>query len=109
MNARWILTTAMVAAIACSAGSARAADKPRITRADAEKTALTRVPGGTVKEAELETEHGKLVWSFDIAQKSSPDIIEVQVDAKTGEIVAMETETPADQAKEAAKDAKEHK
>ena len=33
-----------------------------VSRADAEKTALARVPGGTVKEGELEKEKGKLVW-----------------------------------------------
>ena len=32
----------------------------RVTRADAEHTALARVPNGTVKEGELEKEHGKL-------------------------------------------------
>ena len=109
MNAKGMLVGAAVAAVACGAGSASAGDKAKVERASAEKTALARVPGGTVKEGELETEHGKLVWSFDIAQKDSPDIIEVQVDANTGQVVAVETETPSDQAKEAAKEAKERK
>jgi hypothetical protein len=104
MKAKSVLIAATFAMAGMAAGIA-AAEKARIERAAAEKIALTRVPGGMIKEGELETEHGKLVWSFDIAQKASPDIVEVQVDAMTGEVVAMEVETPDDQAKEAAEDA----
>ncbi|PZR77143.1 MAG: peptidase, partial [Chthoniobacterales bacterium] len=39
----------------------------KITKADAEKTALAKVPNGTISASELEKEHGKLIWSFDIA------------------------------------------
>jgi uncharacterized membrane protein YkoI len=77
----------------------------KVTKAQAEQTALAKVPHGTVKSSELEKEHGKLVWSFDIATPNSRNITEVQVDAKTGKIAAVEVETPQDQAKEAA----EHK
>ena len=76
----------------------------KITRAEAEKTALARVPHGKIKSGELEKEHGKLVWSFDISTPHSKNITEVQVDAKTGKIAAVETETPKDQAKEAKRD-----
>jgi hypothetical protein len=81
----------------------------KIDRATAEKTALARVPSGRIKEGELEREHGRLIWSFDIAQPTSPNIAEVQVDAISGKVVSVATETPADQAKEAAADrAKAH-
>jgi len=63
------------------------------------------VPNGTVKDGELEKEKGKLIWSFDITTPDSKDIQEIAVDAMTGALVAVETETPADQAKEAAEDA----
>src|SRR5215472_10223874 len=72
----------------------------KVSRAEAEKIALTKVPGGTVKEAELEKEKGKLIWSFDIATTDSKDITEVEVDAMTGEVVAVEKESPKDQKKE---------
>ena len=75
-----------------------------VSRADAEKTALARVPGGTVKEGELEKEKGKLVWSFDIAAPGASDIKEVQVDAMTGAVVSVETESAAAEAKEKKKD-----
>ncbi len=78
----------------------------KITKSDAQTTALAKVPNGTVKAAELEKEHGKLIWSFDIAMPHSKNITEVQVDAKTGKIVSVQVETPQDQAKEAAADQK---
>ena len=80
--------------------------KAKISKAEPKKTALAKVPGGKVKEGELEEENGKLIWSFDIATTGSKDITEVAVDAITGEVVSVTTETPADQAKEKAEDAK---
>jgi uncharacterized membrane protein YkoI len=67
---------------------------------DAQQTALRQVPNGTVKEAEIEKEHGKLVWSFDIAVPGSKDIKEVAVDAMTGQVVSVETEAEDQEAKE---------
>lgn len=81
--------------------------RAKLTRADAEKIALARVPGGTVKDAELEEEKHKLIWSFDIGTPGSKDITEVHVNAVTGEIVSVENETPANQKKEKENDEKE--
>ena len=78
----------------------------KVAKVDAEKTALSKVPGGTIKEGELEKEKGKLIWSFDIAIPGTTDIKEVQVDAITGEVVSVETETAAQQAKEKSGDKK---
>jgi Peptidase propeptide and YPEB domain len=75
-----------------------------LDRHEAEKIALTSVAHGVVKSVELEKEHGKLVWSFDIARPGTKEITEVQVDAKTGQIVLVENETPAQQAAEAQAD-----
>jgi len=72
----------------------------KVSKADAEQIALAKVPGGRIKEAELEKEKGKLIWSFDISTPDTRDITEVQVDAITGAIVAVEKETPAQQKKE---------
>ena len=74
----------------------------KINRASAERIALARVPGGRVKSGELEREHGLLIWSFDIAVRDSQNIREVQINAITGRLVSVTTETIADQAKEAA-------
>jgi Peptidase propeptide and YPEB domain len=74
----------------------------KVSKVQAEKTALAKVPNGAIKSGELEREHGKLVWSFDIGTNRTRNITEVQVDAKDGKIVSVKTETPRDQAKEAA-------
>jgi uncharacterized membrane protein YkoI len=81
----------------------------KVSKADAEKIALAKVPTGTIKEGELEKEDGKLIWSFDMTTPDSKDITEVAVDAVTGAVVAVDKETPADQAKEKEADAKEKK
>ena len=73
----------------------------KISEADARATALATVPGGAVSSSELEKEHGKLIWSFDIAQVGSKNITEVQVDARTGKIVSSKTETPDKERQEA--------
>ena len=80
---------------ACVSESAKEANleaQAKITKADAEKTALAKVPNGTVKEAEIEQEKGKLIWSFDLATPGTKDITEVEVDAITGKIASVETE-----------------
>ncbi len=79
-------------------------NQARISRAQARKTALARVPGGTVQGAELEREHGRLIWSFDIATPGSRDITEVNVDAIHGHVVAVSKESPAQQAAENAQE-----
>lgn len=81
----------------------------KVTKAEAEKTALAKVPNGTISASELEREHGKLIWSFDIAMPHSKNITEVQVEAKTGKVANVQVETPKDQAKEKAADKKEKK
>jgi hypothetical protein len=72
----------------------------KVSRADAEKAALSKAPGGTIKEGELEKEKGKLIWSFDMTTAGSSDIKEVQVDAITGQVISVETETAAAETKE---------
>jgi hypothetical protein len=76
----------------------------KVSRADAEKTALAKVPNGTIKEGELEKEKGKLIWSFDITTPDTKDITEVAVDAITGDVISVEKETAENEAKEAAED-----
>ena len=65
----------------------------KIDRDAAEKIALARVPGGTVREAELEKEHGRLIWSFEITTPGSDEITEVEIDAKTGEVISTKKES----------------
>ena len=103
------LAAGLIAAPAQAAESTQASlmKQVKISKAVAAKTALTKVPNGTIKSSELEKEHGALVWSFDIAIPKSKNIHEVQVNAVTGVIAHMEIETPKDQADELAQDRKE--
>jgi len=76
-----------------------------VTKSEAKKVALAEVKKrglhhAKIKESELEQEKGVLIWSFDIATKGTKDITEVQVDAKTGAIVSVTTESARDEAKE---------
>ena len=95
------IITAFVAASLMSFGafaSTTSEMKPKITMAQARATALKKAPG-KVKSEELEKEHGKLIYSFDIATSKS-GITEVNVDAINGKIVAVQHESAAQEAKE---------
>jgi uncharacterized membrane protein YkoI len=81
------------------------ARQAKVTKEAAQATALERAPG-TVESAELEREHGKLVYSFDI-RNGRGTIDEVQVSAITGKIVRVEHENKKQEAAEKRKDAKE--
>lgn len=102
-----ILSLALVAgfissaAVAAEESQAVLKAQAKVTQEEATKTSLANIPNGKVESVELEKEKGKLIWSFDISTPKSKNIIEVQVDAKTGLIVSRQVEKPSDQAKEA--------
>jgi hypothetical protein len=66
----------------------------KITKAKAERIALTKVPGGSIRSAELETARGRRFWSVYIAKPGSKNA------ATSGQILAVQTERPEDQAEE---------
>jgi uncharacterized membrane protein YkoI len=115
MKIKMIICSALAAGLltgcACEKGErhnnqeakqAKLATEARVSKDDAEKTALARVPNGAIKEAEIEKEHGKLIWSFDLTTPDTKDITEVNVDAITGDVVSVEQEAAESEAKEAA-------
>jgi uncharacterized membrane protein YkoI len=63
-----------------------------LTPDSAIKIALARVPGGTITEAELEEEDGRLIYSFEIKVAGKAGEDEVHVDATTGEVLKTEHE-----------------
>ena len=81
----------------------------KISLETARATALKQVPNGTVKASELEREHGKLIYSFDISVPGKTGIEEIAVNAIDGSVVTHEHETPAMEKKEAAQEVKEKK
>jgi uncharacterized membrane protein YkoI len=75
-----------------SLGYAKAKPTPKVTMAEATRTALAKVEHGTIKSSELEEEKGKLIYSFDIVG-ADKQIVEVNVDALTGAVVSVENES----------------
>ena len=108
------LAAASIFAIACSApvhaaepSQASLMKQAKVTKAAATKTAMAKVPGGTIKDSELEKENGALVWSFDITLPKDRNVHEIQVNAMTGAVVSSVIETPKAQAREVVQDRKE--
>lgn len=110
------VTTGTSAATHCSihpekgATDAQLAGLAKVSKADAEKSALARVKlPATVAGAELEAEHGCLVWSFDLKLTGKSGVQEVQVDAGTGKVLSAKHETDQQESAEAAHEATEAK
>ena len=96
------IATLVFLAFALTLASAQDTPKAKITKAQATKIVLECFKGGKIKDAELEKEEGKLVWSFDI--KVGKEIKEVWVDARTGLVIKTETESAAKEKAEAKAD-----
>jgi len=87
------------------ADKANLKEQATVPKSEAKKLALAEVKKrglhhARIKEAELEKEKGMVIWSFDISTRGTKDITEVQVDAKTGSVVSVTTESARDEAKE---------
>jgi len=101
-----ILTAAMMVTVTPALA---AAQKPKITEAQARAKALSLVKDGKIRSSELEREHGKLIYSFDIAQPNTTAVDEVQISAITGKLVARHHESSAKEAAEAKAEVEEAK
>lgn len=116
LTALTAIIVALPAATQAQAGKAASAHETmaqlkaeaKVSSSTARATALALVPQGKVKSSELEREHGRLLYSFDIATKGKSGIDEVQIDAITGAVLSNTHETPAMERAEAKADAKAH-
>jgi hypothetical protein len=95
-----MISAALMAPLGLHAKSER--QKPKISMEQAQKIALEKEPG-KIKSRELETEQGKLIYSFDIRMANG--LHEVNIDAMNGNVISDKIETPADEAKEKQQDA----
>ena len=97
-----VLLALFVALVAAGPASARSqsTSRAKVSVKAARATALRKVPGGKVRSAELEREHGKLIYSFDIHVPGKSGIEEVQVSAINGKVVSMAHEKPKAERKE---------
>ncbi len=108
-----VVATASAAPPACSIHPKKGATKEelaamaKVTQADAQKAALATLKDpskATVKSAELEAEHGCLLYSFDVEVVGKPGVQEVQIDAGNGKVFSSKHETPRAEAAEKARD-----
>ncbi len=83
------------------------ARQAKISMAQAREIAQKQA-SGKIEGEELEKEHGKLLYSFDI-RNSKGSITEVQVDAKTGKLLSVKEESKKDEMKEKQQDEKQEK
>jgi uncharacterized membrane protein YkoI len=97
----------LTAAVGAEPSQAELEAQANISQGQATRAALARVPGSKVKSAELEREHGKLVWSFDLSRRGSNGVTEIQVDAITGKIISQKHESAAHEASEARQEAQQ--
>jgi hypothetical protein len=72
----------------------------QITEKQAEQIALTKIPGGKIRTAELHSANGAKFWSVYVSKPGSKNAKEVRIDAATGKIFNVQTEKPEDQAEE---------
>ncbi len=80
--------------VAGCASQSNLRSQAKVSEADARATALAKVPGGTIKEGELERENGHLQWSFDVSVPGEKEITEVNVDAVSGDVINVGKEAP---------------
>ena len=58
-----------------------------ISEADARKIALRELPNGSIKEIDLEREHGMVVWEIDVTIPGEKGFRELVIDANTGQVM----------------------
>jgi hypothetical protein len=101
MKNAWLgMTLTVCVLVAGTSASATQRRKIGMTRARA--IAAEKAPGH-IESAELEKEHGKWVYSFDI-RNDKGTITEVQVDAYSGAIASVEEENAQQEAEEKSKE-----
>jgi hypothetical protein len=74
---------------------ARLLRRATISEDSARSIVMARIPGATVQALELENEHGRLIWSWELKVPGKTGIEEVNVNALDGSIVGVEHEGPA--------------
>jgi uncharacterized membrane protein YkoI len=98
------ISLAMTAGLMIVGPAVASPARPAISMQTARAKALAVAPG-RVKSANLETENGRLLYSFDIQMPRKTGIEEVQVSAVNGKILSNKHETPAQEKAELKADA----
>lgn len=80
------------------------AAEAKISLDSARTIALHKVKNGSVASEELEREHGKLIYSFDVKVPGKTGIQEVNVNALNGAVIGVHHEDAATEMREARED-----
>src|SRR4051794_28932169 len=89
------------AALLLLATPAAAEYRPRLISMQAARAQVqAALPLGRIRSAELEREHGRLIYSFDVQVPGRPGVEELQIDAVDGSLVARHHESPAAERRE---------
>ena len=88
-----ILSNLLLTSVGGRAGAIKGSllKQASVTRAEAENIALSQVTDGKIVHHDLRKEHGKLIWFFDVSRPHTKNITAVQVDAKSGNVLALST------------------
>jgi len=73
----------------------------KISLDSARAIAMKRLPNASIQSQELEREHGRVIYSFDMKTAGKSGIDEVNINARSGSIVGVGHETPKDEQNEA--------
>jgi uncharacterized membrane protein YkoI len=68
----------------------------QVSQAEAQKTAVAKIGSKedvSIISTELESEHGCLIWTFDLRVAGKPGVQEVHIDAGNGNVLSVEHET----------------
>ncbi len=102
------LVLAPAALHAATSEQAKLQKEAKISMDEAKEIALKHVhKDSKIESSELEREHGKLIYSFDIREPHRKDVTEVNVNAIDGKIVAIGHENAKSEAAEKKQEAKE--
>jgi hypothetical protein len=103
-----LLSLFTIFAVLAVVKSAQARETPptNIVSIETARKAATAAYPGKVKDEELEFEGGKWIYSFDLSSKKDSKIHEVHVDALTGKVLEIHTETALDEKREKQKEEK---
>lgn len=84
-----LMAVAGITSVAVFAATPRAKIPEGVARA----SALKHVAGGTITSGELEKEHGRLIYSFDITRPKVSGVEEVHIDTTTGQFLGRHHES----------------
>ncbi|MBV9901120.1 MAG: PepSY domain-containing protein [Alphaproteobacteria bacterium] len=101
--------SAAIAIALLATGAPAKTPQPRISMQAARAKALAYVPKGQIRSGELETERGRLIYSFDIQVPGRSGVEEVQISALDGSLISRKHESAAAESREAKSEPTEHK